>query len=143
MSKETADKRRMRAKKETKGRNPSKDVLGMMAWAVLTTTAGEEVPFGTLLDIYGLRWRIEVISKVWKSHNRLCYERMRERTGRDLGMMKFSNYIAGNPGRVARICARLARGADASDGTCRALRKYCCHDKRKRLIITRSNAACP
>jgi hypothetical protein len=164
VSKETAENRRMRAKKEIKGRNPSKAVLEMMAWAVLITNVGEEVAFGTLLDICGLRWRIEVIFKAWKSNMgfkvvhrasalelriclsarllaitigtghlyRLCYERMRERTGRDLSMMKFSRYIANNPNRVARVCAWLTHGADGSENTCRALRKYCCYDKRKR-----------
>ena len=32
------------------------------------TSLGSEVPFSTLLETYGLRWRIEVIFKAWKSN---------------------------------------------------------------------------
>lgn len=69
VSKETADLRRMRAKKETKGHNPSKAVLELMDWTVfLTNIPAAAATFGEILGIYGLRWRIEVIFKAWKSH---------------------------------------------------------------------------
>lgn len=68
---ETANLRRMKAKKEAHGHNPSKAVLELMDWTILITTiAPQKADFRTLLAIYGLRWRIEVIFKAWKSHLR-------------------------------------------------------------------------
>jgi hypothetical protein len=64
----TAEERRRKAKKETKGRNPSKAVLELMDWTIFITNMGKETDFTQLLDIYGLRWRIEVIFKAWKSN---------------------------------------------------------------------------
>jgi Transposase DDE domain len=69
VSKESADLRRMRAKKETKGHNPSKAMLELMDWTIfLTNIPSEQASFKEILGIYGLRWRIEVIFKAWKSH---------------------------------------------------------------------------
>jgi hypothetical protein len=69
VSKETADLRRMRAKKETKGHNPSKAMLELMDWTIfLTNIPTQQASFNEILGIYGLRWRIEVIFKAWKSH---------------------------------------------------------------------------
>ena len=69
VDKETAALRRMKAKKEMKGHNPSAEVLALMDWTIfLTTVPQEDCDFKTLLNLYGLRWRIEVIFKTWKSH---------------------------------------------------------------------------
>jgi hypothetical protein len=69
VSEETANLRRMKAKKETKGHNPSKAVLELMDWTLfITTIPGTLADFPRLLALYGLRWRIEVIFKAWKSH---------------------------------------------------------------------------
>jgi Transposase DDE domain len=69
VDKATAALRRMRAKKETRGHNPSKDVLALMDWTIfLTTIAPSQASFESILAIYGLRWRIEIIFKSWKSH---------------------------------------------------------------------------
>lgn len=71
VNKETANLRRMKAKKESHGHNPSKSILELMDWTILITTiAPQKADFQTLLAIYGLRWRIEVIFKAWKSHLR-------------------------------------------------------------------------
>ena len=64
---ETANVRRMKAKKEMRGHNPSAAVLELMGWTIFITNLGPEVSFRTLLETYGLRWRIEVIFKAWKS----------------------------------------------------------------------------
>ena len=64
----TAEQRRRKAKKETRGHNPSRAVLELMNWTVFITNIGKETGFPKLLDIYGLRWRIEVIFKAWKSN---------------------------------------------------------------------------
>lgn len=69
VSEETANMRRMRAKKEACGHNPSKVVLALMDWTIfLTSIPSGKADFQTILGIYGLRWRIEVIFKAWKSH---------------------------------------------------------------------------
>jgi len=66
---ETANLRRMKAKRQVKGHNPSMAVLDLMGWTILITTiAAPLANFERLLAIYGLRWRIEVIFKAWKSH---------------------------------------------------------------------------
>ncbi len=64
---------------------------------------------------------------------RLCYQRMREATGRDLSLLKFTRHMAKMPQRLVSITAWLMEGAPASSPTCIALRKYCCYDQRKRL----------
>ena len=59
----------MKARKETKGHNPSKAVLELMDWTIFITTIPAPIAdFARILAIYGLRWRIEVIFKAWKSH---------------------------------------------------------------------------
>ena len=66
---ETANLRRMKAKRETKGHNPSKAVLELMDWTIfITTIPAARADFARILAIYGLRWRIEIIFKAWKSH---------------------------------------------------------------------------
>ena len=68
VSEEVANHRRMKAKKEMRGHNPSAEVLALMDWTIFLTTAAKEVDFAAILRIYGLRWRIEIIFKTWKSH---------------------------------------------------------------------------
>jgi len=69
VDKETAAHRRRKAKKEMHGHKPSAEVLALMDWTIfLTTLPQEEGDFKTLLNLYGLRWRIEIIFKTWKSH---------------------------------------------------------------------------
>jgi hypothetical protein len=69
VSEETAGLRRMKAKKEMRGHAPSAAVLALMDWTVfITTIAAPEADFKTILATYGLRWRVEVLFKSWKSH---------------------------------------------------------------------------
>lgn len=69
VNQETANLRRMKAKRESCGHNPSKEVLELMDWTIfITTIPAALADFERILAIYGLRWRIEVIFKAWKSH---------------------------------------------------------------------------
>jgi len=69
VNEEIANQRRMKAKKEMKGHNPAADLLNLMAWSIfITTIPKEQADFTKILMIYGLRWRIEIIFKGWKSH---------------------------------------------------------------------------
>jgi hypothetical protein len=59
---ETANLRRMRAKKEMKGHSPSQELLNLMSWTIFLTTINDPViGFQQILELYGLRWRIENI----------------------------------------------------------------------------------
>jgi hypothetical protein len=69
VDKETADNRRMKAKKEMRGHCPGKLFLELQAWTIfITTVPADQAGFDDLLSIYGLRWRIETIFKCWKSN---------------------------------------------------------------------------
>ena len=71
---EVANLRRMKAKKENKGHNPSTELLGLMGWSIYITNLLDPA-FTPLLvaRIYGLRWRIENIFKTWKSN--MCFHK--------------------------------------------------------------------
>jgi hypothetical protein len=65
---EVANLRRMKAKKETNGHNPSAEVLALMSWSIFIVTIENPAITSTeIMALYGLRWRIENIFKVWKS----------------------------------------------------------------------------
>jgi hypothetical protein len=69
VNEETANLRRMKARKENHGHNPSKATLELMDYTIfITTIDSAHADFDRLLAVYGLRWRIEVIFKAWKSH---------------------------------------------------------------------------
>jgi hypothetical protein len=66
---ETANVRRMKAKRNLSSHAPSADLLTLMSWSIfLTTLTAPDITFKDLLALYGLRWRIENIFKTWKSH---------------------------------------------------------------------------
>jgi len=66
---ETANIRRMKAKKEIRGHNPSPEILFLMSWTIfITTIPREQANFQKILLMYKLRWRIEIIFKIFKSH---------------------------------------------------------------------------
>lgn len=66
---EIANLRRMKAKKEMRGHNPSPEVLFLMSWTIfITTIPKDQADFQQILKLYKLRWRIEIIFKIFKSH---------------------------------------------------------------------------
>ena len=68
VSKEVADNRRMKAKKENK-KKPSKEYLESLSWSIyITTITDESVDYTFIYEAYSLRWRIEIIFKCWKSN---------------------------------------------------------------------------
>ncbi len=69
VNKTIADERRRKAKKETKGKNPSKEFLEQLDWTIfITTIPKDKAGFPTILKLYSFRWRIENIFKSWKSN---------------------------------------------------------------------------
>lgn len=64
-----AHKRRCKLRRDIKGHNPSQQLLELQDWTIfITSLPREQYSFDDLLAIYGLRWRIEIIFKAWKSH---------------------------------------------------------------------------
>jgi len=62
------DIQRMKAKKESDSKNPSKELPALMSWSIfITTIRTETFTFETFFKLYRLRWRIENIFKTWKS----------------------------------------------------------------------------
>jgi hypothetical protein len=69
VAEETANLRRMKAKKEMRGHAPSQELLQLMSWTIfLTTITDPSITFKEILALYRLRWRIENIFKTWKSY---------------------------------------------------------------------------
>ncbi len=63
------DNRRRKAKKELKRRNPSQEYLKLLGWTIYVTNIDQnQVSFHNIHQLYGLRWRIEIFFKIWKSH---------------------------------------------------------------------------
>ena len=69
VSQEVANNRRLKAKKEIRGHKPSAKSLHQMSWTIFITTIPQsQADFQEIFTIYRLRWRIEIIFKIWKSH---------------------------------------------------------------------------
>jgi len=69
VNKTVANERRRKAKKENKGKNPSKEYLEQLDWTIfIITIPKDKAGFSTILKLYSLRWRIEIIFKSWKSN---------------------------------------------------------------------------
>jgi len=69
VNEEIANIRKMKLKREQRGHSPSKGQLAMASWTVFITTIPKDcATFDEILEIYGLRWRIEIVFKAWKSH---------------------------------------------------------------------------
>jgi hypothetical protein len=167
VSDEIANQRRRKAKEESKGHNPSKELLDLMAWTIfITTIPKEKADFRKILSLYGLRWRIETIFKSWKSHmhfaklhnvseNQLrviltarfimivicmhniynpCYQRIYQKSKRQISMFKLLRYLMQNPEKVTEmLLINMDSDYPLSKTIDEALIKYCCYEKRKRL----------
>jgi hypothetical protein len=65
---EVANIRRMKVRKEAKGRTCSYEYLQLLGWAIfITTIEDENFTMQQVGLFYSLRWRIECIFKTWKS----------------------------------------------------------------------------
>lgn len=68
VDKSVANERRRKTKKETRGKNPSKELLEQLDWTIfIVTIPKDKAGFSMILKLYSLRWRIEIIFKSWKS----------------------------------------------------------------------------
>jgi hypothetical protein len=71
---EVADqrRRRLRAEAKEKGQTPSAAALAVVDWTVLITNIPPELlSLGEALILAKVRWQIELVFKLWKSHGRV------------------------------------------------------------------------
>jgi hypothetical protein len=58
---EIANLRKMKAKKESGSKNPSRELPALMFWSIfITTIRAKTFTIEMILKLYGLRWRIEI-----------------------------------------------------------------------------------
>jgi Transposase DDE domain len=75
---EVANRRRQqaRAKAAKKGRRPTAGYLELLGWSLFVTNcSAEELTWRAVVVLYRARWQIELLFKLWKSHNRLAAHR--------------------------------------------------------------------
>jgi hypothetical protein len=67
-----AERRRKARHNRDQRSQPTARHLALLGWAIFVTNVPREIwSAPTVAQVYGLRWRIETIFKVWKSHFRL------------------------------------------------------------------------
>jgi len=162
VSQEIAGNRRRKAKKESKHRNPSKDVLFLMGWTIfLTSLTSKDLDIKDFLELYGLRWRIENIFKTWKSH--FNFDKIHAVGENQLRLILMARFIAitlfyekiyvplsiivtekSNDKELSlmklmryiswnfRAIPQLLKAACGSVENLKFVEKYCTYDKRKR-----------
>lgn len=90
---EVADRRRYKAKKETKGHQPGHEVLFLMGWTIFVTSLmSSRFAIEDFMALYGLRWRIEIIFKSWKSH--LGFDKIHTVSAVQLRLILTARFIA-------------------------------------------------
>ena len=75
---EVANRRRQKAyaKAAKKGRVPSREHLAACAWTLYITNVPEPMlRWREVVVLYRVRWQIELLFKLWKSHNHLATHR--------------------------------------------------------------------
>ena len=75
---EVANRRRQKAheKAATKGKVPSAEYLELLGWSLFVTNCSvSDLTWQAVVVLYRARWQIELLFKLWKSHNRLAKHR--------------------------------------------------------------------
>jgi hypothetical protein len=75
---EVANRRRQQAREKAakKGRQPTEEYLELLGWSLFVTNCGEEeLTWKAVVVLYRARWQIELLFKLWKSHNQLARHR--------------------------------------------------------------------
>ena len=75
---EIANRRRQQAREtaKRKGRTPSAEYLELLGWSLfITNNAATELTWKEVVVLYRARWQIELLFKLWKSHNQLARSR--------------------------------------------------------------------
>lgn len=72
---EMASRRRhkIREKARARGREPSREYLELQEWTIFVTNCDAELlTWKEVVVLYRARWQIELLFKLWKSHNRVA-----------------------------------------------------------------------
>jgi hypothetical protein len=72
---EVAARRRQQARKKARnhGREASKEYLELLGWTIFVTNCPAELlTWKEVVVLYRARWQIELLFKLWKSHNRIA-----------------------------------------------------------------------
>jgi hypothetical protein len=72
---EVANRRRQQARIKARdhGREPSTAYLELLGWSLFVTNCqAEELAWKTVVTLYRARWQVELLFKLWKSHNGLA-----------------------------------------------------------------------
>jgi hypothetical protein len=75
---EVANRRRQQAREKAakKGRQPTAEYLELLGWSLFVTNCGaEELTWKGVVVLYRTRWQIELLFRLWKSHNKLAKQR--------------------------------------------------------------------
>lgn len=75
---EVANRRRQQAREtaKRKGRTPSAEYLELLGWSLfITNVSGGDLTWKAVVVLYRARWQIELLFKLWKSHNHLARSR--------------------------------------------------------------------
>jgi hypothetical protein len=92
VSEEIANTRRMKAKKNCRRYNLSKEFLKLMSWNIfITTIPNTKADHHKLRAIYRLRWRIEIIFKIWKSN--MDFAKVHNVSEKQLQVLLLSRFI--------------------------------------------------
>jgi hypothetical protein len=92
VSEEIGNIRRMKAKRDTRKHNMSEEALKLMSWTIfITTIPAKTASFDELMAIYRLRWRIEIIFKIWKSY--MKFDKVHNVSERQLQVLLLSRFI--------------------------------------------------
>jgi len=89
---QTANERKRKAKNAIKGHNPGKELLELMEYTVfITTMLDQEISLEQIKKLYSLRWKIEIIFKIWKSH--LNFDKVHNVSYNQLWVLFISRFI--------------------------------------------------
>jgi hypothetical protein len=72
---EAASRRRQRIREKARdhGREPTQEYLELQGWTIFVTNCGEELlTWKEVVVLYRARWQIELLFKLWKSHNHVA-----------------------------------------------------------------------
>jgi hypothetical protein len=75
---EVANRRRQQARDKAakKGRQPTEEYLELLGWSLFVTNCSEEeLTWKAVVVLYRARWQIELLFRLWKSHNGLAKHR--------------------------------------------------------------------
>jgi hypothetical protein len=75
---EIANRRRQQAREtaKRKGRTPSEEHLELLGWSLfITNNSVADLTWKAVVVLYRARWQIELLFKLWKSHNQLARSR--------------------------------------------------------------------